>query len=329
MTHIAIFGTGAVGATVGSFLHETGAKVTFISRGKPLEVMKANGLTVHYKDNQKIVHADFVSEHDDFGTPDIILLTVKSYDLPSIAANVANHTSKDTLIIPMINGIPWWHFYGLKGSLENFALSGLDPEGLLAKHIPLSQVLGGVIYVDATMEAPGVVRHRITPKIKIGEPKGKISTRLETLAALFAKAGMENVASPDIRSEIWLKLAWNVCFNPISVLTGATSGPIATDPGTRKLCTLMMQELHALAEKIGIRFALDVEERLAIGVKGGTHKPSMLQDFEAGKRMEIEGIIGAIVEISEKIGYPTPNIATVHALLHEKATIHLPQQTRT
>lgn len=318
MKKIAIFGAGAVGATVGGFLHKAGADITFISRGKTLEAMRARGLTLKYKDSVQVIHTHFASEEEIIPAPDVLLLTVKSYDLPSIAQHVSRIISSDTIIIPMINGIPWWHGYGLEGALENQPLKGLDPEGLLEKHIPLSQVLGGVIYVDATVDSPGMVMHRAFPKIRIGEPKGEISARLESVASLFDKAGITKVATPDIRSEIWLKLAWNVCFNPISVLTGSASGAIATDAGTRAICSAMMQELHALANKIGIHFPLDIEERLEIGVKGGAHKPSMLQDYESGKRIEREGIIGAVVEIAKKMSYPVPQIEAVHSLLQLK-----------
>jgi 2-dehydropantoate 2-reductase len=318
---IVIYGAGAVGSAIGAALSLVGHHVTFIARGEHLKALKAHGLTYITAKGAQTIKATFTDDAATIAEPDYLFLTTKAYDLPGIARRVNQIAGKKALIIPVQNGVPWWHFYKLKGPMENTRIESLDPEGLLEKYIDSSRVIGGVIYMAGSVTEPGITKNLMRPRFVVGEPDGTPSPRLKTLAALLAEAGFKEPLAENIRSEIWLKLCWNIAFNPLSVLTGATSRKIAEDEGTQVIAGKMMEQAKAITDKLGIPLALDVKERLSVGIQAGDHKPSMRYDYERGKRMETDAIIGAAVEIAARLGAITPTINTIYALLRQKEEV--------
>jgi 2-dehydropantoate 2-reductase len=317
--HAVIYGSGAVGAVIGAKLALSGVDVTFIARGAHLKALQENGLTyITQKGEQQITNARFISEADDCPKADYLFLCVKAYDLPSIAQHVPRFAGQHTTIVSVQNGVPWWHFLA-SGNLDGFVPPSLDPNGALQKHIPLAQVLGGVIYMAGSITAPGVAQNLFSATFKVGEPDRSLSPRLNTLVEMLETARFKAPLAQDIYQEIWLKLCWNVAFNPLSVLAELSSGGIAENPEWRKQAATIMEELGQLAKAIGIAISFNIEERLSIGTQAGKHKPSMLQDYEAGKRLESAAIIGSVVEIAKHAGCATPTINETYEKLIKKA----------
>ncbi len=318
---IAIYGAGAVGCAIGAQLAAANHDITFISRGAHLDALQKNGLSFTSAAGTERIKATYVDDAANIEAPDYLFLTTKAYDLPKIAKRAAEIAGDKTVIIPVQNGVPWWHFHALEGQLKNARIESLDPEGLLEKYIDNSRIIGGVIYMAGSVTEPGKVTNLLTPRFKVGEPDGSVSARIKTLAEMLESAGFKKTLAENIRSEIWLKLCWNVAFNPLSVLTGATSKQIATDDGTQVIASKMMEQVKNITDKLGIPLALDVKERLEVGIKAGDHKPSMRYDYEHKKRMETDAIIGAVVEIAARVGAITPTINTIYALLRQKEEV--------
>ena len=243
------------------------------------------------------------------------MLAVKAHQVGAIAADLAALCHDETAIVTMQNGIPWWYFHKHGGSYEGTPVRSADPDGSIARVIDPSRVIGSVVYPAATLEAPGVVHVVEGRRFTLGEPDGSTSPRVQAISAAFARAGFKAPVIADIRSEIWLKLWGNLSFNPISALTHATLLGLLTFPLTRELSVEMMREAEAVANKLGITFRVGIDKRIAGAEKVGEHKTSMLQDVEAGRPMEIEALVGAVVELGRLTQTPTPHIDTVYALV--------------
>ena len=313
---IAVVGAGAIGGYVGGWLAAAGEDVTFIARGANLDAIRANGMRVIGEDGVEVTaHASACDKTGDAGPQDFVVLAVKAHQVGTIAGDLAALCHGDTAIVTMQNGIPWWYFHKHGGAYEGTPVRSADPDGSIARLIDADRIIGAVVYPAATLERPGVVHVVEGRRFTFGEPNGSMSPRVQAIAAAFTRAGFKAPVISDIRSEIWLKLWGNLSFNPISALTQATLVGLLQFPLTRELSVQMMREAETVANKLGVTFRVGIDKRIAGAEKVGEHKTSMLQDVEAGRPMEIEALIGAVVELGRLTGTPTPHIDAVYALV--------------
>jgi 2-dehydropantoate 2-reductase len=314
---IAVVGAGAIGGYVGGWLAAAGEEVTFIARGANLDAIRRNGMRVVGEDGAEVVARTAAYEKTaDAGPQDLVVLAVKAHQVAPIAADIAALCHDETSIVTMQNGIPWWYFYKQGGQYENTPVRSADPDGLIGRVIDSRRVIGSVVYPAATLEAPGVVHVVEGRRFTLGEPDGSTSARVQAVSAAFARAGFKAPVIGDIRSEIWLKLWGNLSFNPISALTHSTLVGLLQYPLTRELSVAMMKEAEAVANKLGVTFRVGIDKRIAGAEKVGEHKTSMLQDVEAGRPMEIEALVGSVVELGRLTETPTPHIDAVYALVN-------------
>jgi len=312
---IAVVGAGAIGGYLGTRLSLAGEEVTFIARRRNLEAINADGFRLLLEDGTQVHAAQVraVERMAQAGVQDVVLITLKAHQLRDVVEEIPALLGPHTLVVTMINGVPWWYFHGLGGEHEGRAVSSVDPDGAIAAHIPASQVVGSVVYPAAELVAPGVVKLIEGNRFTLGEPSGERTPRVEALSQAFMRAGFKAPIARDIRSELWIKLWGNLSFNPISALTHATLEDICRFPASRALATAMMQEGQAVAEALGIRFKITLEQRIAGAQAVGAHKTSMLQDVEAGRALELEALVGAVIELGRITGTPTPHIEAIYA----------------
>ena len=312
---IAIVGAGAIGGLLGVRLALSGEDVTFIARGPNLAAIKAHGMRLIMEDKSEL-HAKGLracQSMQEAGPQDVVLLTVKAHGVGPIAADIGALCHEGTSIVTMQNGIPWWYFYQHGGALAGTHIESADPGGLIAKSIDPARVIGSVVYPAANLVRPGVVEHLEGMRFSLGEPSGETTPRMQGVAQALIKAGFRAPATNDIRSEIWLKIWGNSSFNPISALTHATLVDICQFPETRALAGAMMAEAEAIAAKLDVKMKVSIERRIAGAEKIGAHKTSMLQDIEQGRPIELEALVGTVLELGRLTAVPTPAIAAVYA----------------
>jgi 2-dehydropantoate 2-reductase len=254
-----------------------------------------------------------VEDMREAGVQDLVLLAVKAHQVTPIAASLGFLCDADTSIVTMQNGIPWWYFHKLQGPYEGKPVLSADPGGVIARHIDPARIIGSVVYPAANLTAPGVVTVVEGNRFGLGELDGSTTPRLQTIATCLIDAGFKAPITSDIRSEIWLKLWGNLTFNPVSALTHATLVEICQFPLTRALAGQMMSEAEAIARKLGVTFRVGIERRIAGAERVGAHKTSMLQDVEQGRPIELEALVGSVVELGALTGTPTPAISAIFA----------------
>jgi len=316
---VAIFGAGAIGGFLGVKLAQAGADVTFIARGPHLAAMRANGVTLRSGEDSVTVRPRCLDDAAAAGMQDYVIVTLKAHSLPAAAPSIATMMGPDSALVTGINGIPYWYFYGLDGPYRDRVVESVDPGGRLWDFLPPRQVIGCVVYPAAEVVAPGVIEHSYGDRFTLGEPDGSRSPRIEALSKTLIAAGLKAPVRPRIRDELWVKLWGNLAFNPISALTAATLDRITGDEALRALCRGMMLEAKTVAEGLGVRFAIDVDKRIAGGAEVGVHKTSMLQDLERSRPMEIDALLGAVVELGAMLEKPMPLCRSVLALVRERA----------
>ena len=312
---ICIIGAGAIGGYMGIKFALAGEQVTLIARGRNRDAIVRNGLKlIDSEGNESIATQLKVTDKiREAGAQDLVILAVKAHQVEDIAPDVAALLGPETLVITTQNGIPWWYFHKFAGEFEGRAINSVDPGQSIMKHIDVQRVIGCVVYPAAEMVEPGVVHHIEGNRFPLGELDGSKSERITRLTQVFTQAGMKSPILDDIRSEIWLKLWGNLSFNPISALTHATLVDICQFPLTRELAANMMREAQTIAEKLGVTFRVTLERRINGAEKVGKHKTSMLQDVEAGRAIELDALVGAVVEMGQLTGTPTPYISAVLA----------------
>ncbi len=317
---VAIFGAGAIGGFLGAKLAAAGtAEVTFIARGPHLAAMQANGVRLISGDETITVHPRCVADATEAGPQDAVIVTLKAHSLPGAAPAIARLFGPETMLVTGVNGVPYWYFHGLDGPFRDRRVDAVDPGGRLWDLLPPRRVIGCVVYPAAEVVEPGVIAHGYGDRFSLGEPDGSRSPRIEALAKLLIGAGLKAPIRPRIRDEIWVKLWGNLAFNPVSALTLATLDRITGDPALRELCRGMMLEAKAVAEALGTRFAIDVDKRIAGAAEVGEHRTSMLQDLERGRPMEIDALLGAVVELGVMTGHAMPLCEAVLGLVRERA----------
>ncbi|MBV9783929.1 MAG: 2-dehydropantoate 2-reductase [Acidisphaera sp.] len=326
MPGVCIFGAGAIGGLMAARLAAAGTDVTVVARGPHLAAMQADGLTLlsgpPLSANERlVVHPRVVQDPREAGPQDFLVLTLKAHSLQPALPQLRPLIGPQTTIVAAVNGIPWWYFYGVEGAYADRLVHAVDPEGALWEALPPAQTIGCIIYPAAEIVSPGVVSHTYGDRFTLGEPDGSRSERIERLARLLIGAGFKAPIRPRLRDEIWLKLWGNMALNPVSALTTATLDVILADPGTRATVRAMMLEGRAVAERLGIRFALTVDKRIEGAEEVGRHRTSMLQDLERGRPLEIEALLGAVVEIAEWVDVDVPISRVVLALVRQRAAI--------
>jgi 2-dehydropantoate 2-reductase len=309
----AVVGAGAIGAFLGAMLSRAGEDVTLIARGAHLRAMQQRGVRVRGSLGEFEARPSATDDLAAVGAVDVVLLTLKAHSLTDAAPRLAPLWGHETAVVTMQNGIPWWYFYRHGGEWEGTRLETVDPGGVIARHIDAQRVIGCVVYCSTLIPEPGVVEHVEGTRFSIGELDGAKSERCQRLAEAFTRAGLKCPIRSDIRHEMWVKLMGNVAFNPISALTRATLLEMTQCPETRALASDMMREVEAVARKLGLDLGISVEQRLAGAEKVGHHKTSMLQDVEVGRPLELGAIVGAVVELGDKLGVAIPYTKAVYA----------------
>jgi 2-dehydropantoate 2-reductase len=324
---VAIFGAGAIGGLLGVKLVQAGADVTFIARGPHLDAIRKNGITLISGGKRTIVRARCSSETDQIDPQDYVLVTLKAHSLPTAAPQIARLLGPGTTLMMGVNGIPYWYFYGLECKWRDRTIESVDPGGTVWLTLPPSRVIGCVIYPAAEVIAPGVIEHTYGNRFSLGEPDGSKSERLQSLSRQLIVGGLKAPIRQQLRDELWLKLWGNLCLNPLSVLTMSTLDRLAREPELREVSRTMMQEAQRVAEALGVKFGVELERRIDGTLEVGAHKTSMLQDLERGRPMEVEALLGAVVELGNLTAQQMPMCRAILALTRERARRALMEKT--
>lgn len=323
LPRICIIGAGAIGGFFGVRLAQGHADVSVVARGRTLEALQRQGWILESNGQRSIAPVRAVADSGELGPQDVVIVTVKAYAVDQIVALIKPLLGPHTLVVPALNGVPWWFTLGdtrlpLRGRLHS-----VDPQGNIEAHVPIEAVLGSVVYPACSSPEPGVARHHSGTRVVFGEvttPAGApVSARLQGFVALLKAAGFEAEASTDIRTEVWKKLLGNACFNPVSMLTGSATDLLIDEPGIYELFTTMMNETLSVGRGLGIDAAIEPAARIAITRKLGNVKTSMLQDTESSRPVEIDAILGAVIEMASKLGIDVPVSKTVYALARMRA----------
>ncbi|HWF80492.1 MAG TPA: 2-dehydropantoate 2-reductase [Streptosporangiaceae bacterium] len=299
-----VLGAGAIGAYVGAALARGGAEVTLIARGAHLAAMERDGVRVISP------RGDFTARPpvtDDLGAvagADVVFVGLKAYSLPEIAPRLGELLAPHAAAIWAQNGIPWWYQPGLES---------VDPGAVIASSIQPEHNIGCVVYSSTEIVEPGLIRHIEGTRFTIGEPRGQVSDRCKAISAAFAAGGLRAPVESRLADQIWLKLIGNVAFNPITALTGATLGQLGELPEMVDLLRAVFGECARVADRLGVKFPVSLDRRLEAGLAVGDHKTSMLQDLQAGKRLEVGCMTGAVVELADRLGIDVPHVRTIHA----------------
>ena len=311
-----IVGAGAIGGYLGAKLALAGEDVTFIARNRNLAAINAQGMTLVLPDGEKqqARNVRAVQDPAEAGPQDVVFLTTKAHQVRELLPGLRSLFGPETMVVTMINGLPWWYFEKLGGAYDGRQLSSVDPDGALAAGIEVNRLIGSIVYPAAELMEPGVVRVIEGNRFTLGELDNQRTPRIEALSKSMMAAGFKAPVSRDIRSEIWVKLWGNLTFNPVSALSHATLEAICRYPLTRELAARMMGEAQAVGEKLGVAFKVSVDQRIAGAEAVGAHKTSMLQDVEHGRALELEALVGSVVELARITGTPTPTIDAIYAV---------------
>lgn len=315
---ICILGAGAIGGALGVHLARGGHDVSLVARGPHLAAINARGLTLRYKDKHDETTVRLPASDDPaaLGQQDLVVIGVKAHGVPAILPRLKPLLGPETIVLPALNGIPWWYFHRAGGKYDGTPVRCLDPDGAMLKALDPARIVGCVVYGAGDIPAPGVVRQTsLDQPLVLGEPDGAETPRLAALAKALAVPGMKITLDPRIRNSIWTKLLGNVAFNPISALALANMQAIAESARLKELVRNVMTEAVAVGQAHGVAFAMTVDQRLAMAGRLGPVKPSMLQDVEQNRPMEVEAIVGAVAELARLENIPTPTIDAVYALI--------------
>jgi len=317
---VCVFGAGAIGGYIAARLSASGAaEVSCIARGPHLAAMKANGLTLRSGGETLVTHPLCTDDARELGPQDHVVIAVKAHSLPAAAPSIQALLGPRTALVPAINGVPWWYFYKSGGPWENTRLQSVDPGGKLWDLLPPSRVIGCIVYPATDVVAPGVIEHTYSNRFDLGEPDGSKSERAQQFSQLMIGAGLRAPVRTRIRENLWVKLWGNLSFNMICALTRSPLDAVIANPETRALARTMMLEAQGIAEKLGVTLPLDVDARIAGAAEVGSHKPSTLVDLERGRPMEIDALLGAVVEMAHLTSVPAPTCESVLALVRQLA----------
>ena len=321
MTRICIYGAGAIGGYMAACLDRAGAKVSLVARGPHLAAIREKGLRLN-KAGEPSVHQLTASDNPaDLGPQDYIILALKAHGIPKIIDQMAPLLGPDTAVVSAVNGLPWWYFHQANTGtiLDNQPLQSVDPGGRIYSEIGAHRAIGCVVYPACEIAEPGVIQHIDGERFSLGEPSGEASERVKILSQLMIAGGLKAPQKKRIRDEIWVKLWGNCSFNPVSALTGATLDQIGADPACRHLVHNIMTECQTIGEAVGVRFNVSIEDRIAGAARIIGHKPSTRQDIEAGRPLEIDPLVSAVLELADRLEIQAPTLAHVTGLLKLQA----------
>ena len=310
---IAIVGAGAIGAYLGAKLSASGEEVFLLARGPHLKAMQAHGVRVRSPEGDFEAHPTATGDFNEIGPVDYVFLTVKAHGLTEVAPRLEPLLQPDTAVVSAQNGIPWWYFQRHGGQWDGTQLESVDPGGVISKTIAAERIIACIVYPSTSIVEPGVIQHIEGNRFSMGELDGTTTERCRRLADTLTKSGLRCPIRSQIRDELWAKLLGNLAFNPISALTHATLSEIATHPEARAVVRAAMEEADAVATGLGVKIPVTIDKRIDGAGKVGDHKTSMLQDVEAGKPIELESLVGAVVELGEKLGLPMPYTKSIYA----------------
>ncbi|MGA3087019.1 MAG: 2-dehydropantoate 2-reductase [Terriglobales bacterium] len=299
-----IVGAGAIGAYIGARMARAGFDVTLFARGPHLRAMQERGVQVKSPEGDFVARPAIAGSLEAAGPVDVVFLAVKAHSLPQLAPQLKPVLDRETTVVSTQNGIPWWYFQGFGGAWDGLRLERVDPGGVISSAIEAQRVVGSIVYFSTEIPAPGVIEHIAGNRISLGEPDGSRSDRCRHIAEALIASGLRCPVTARLRQEIWVKVLGNASFNPVSALTRATLVQMVRDPGVSSLIRSIMQEVEAVSRQLGMELPVSIEQRMAGAEKVGGHKTSMLQDFEAGRPMELEALVGAVVELGERVGLP-------------------------
>ena len=310
---ICIYGAGAIGGWMGARLaQQPGVDLSVVARGATLAALQTSGLRLHMSGpsnspNQLLSVNAAASQHPaDLGVQDLIIVAVKAPSLVDVAAHIAPLIGPDTVVLTAMNGVPWWFLQGFGGVHANTPLSSVDPQGRIAQGIPAAQLIGCVVHASCSLRSPAEVHHHFGNGLIIGEPSGVVSERVQALLTLLQNTGFDTTLSAQIQKDTWYKLWGNMTINPVSALTGATTDKILNDPLVLNFISQVMLEAKSIGAEIGIPIDQSPEDRHAVTRKLGAFKSSMLQDVEAGRAVELDALVAAVMELGRITGVPTP-----------------------
>ena len=319
---ICVVGAGAIGGFIGTRLALTGAhEVGAVARGATLAALCRHGWRLREKGMLRVAPARAVEHAAELGPQDLVVIAVKGQALAEVAPAIAPLLVPHTLVLPAMNGVPWWFGRGVP-ALEGAPLASVDPGGVVGAALPFGQVIGCVVHASTWTSEPGLVEHKMGQGLIVGEPAGGVSARVTTLASALRGAGFDVTASADVRRDIWYKLWGNMTINPVSAITGAPTDRVLADPLVLAFCSAAMREASAVGARIGCAIDQQPEDRHAITRKLGSFKPSMLQDVEAGRTIELDAIVAVVHEIAQRVGVATPNIDALFGLTRLFARAH-------
>lgn len=307
-----IAGAGAIGAYIGARMAQAGYDVTLFARGPHLRAMQEHGVRVKSDEGDFVARPKIAASLPEAGPMDVVFLGVKAHGLPQLAPQLAPVLGPETAVVSTQNGIPWWYFQGFGGPWDGLRLERVDPGGVIASAIEARRVIGSIVYFSTEIISPGVLQHIEGNRISLGEPDGTRSERIRQIAEALVKSGLRAPITTRIRHEVWVKVLGNASFNPVSALTRATLVQMARDPGVCSVIRNIMQEVEMVSGKLGMDLPISIDQRIAGAEKVGEHKTSMLQDLEAGRPMELEALVGAVVEVGERLGVPMPYAQTIY-----------------
>jgi 2-dehydropantoate 2-reductase len=308
-----IAGAGAIGAYIGARMAHAGLDVTLFARGPHLRAMQERGVQVRSSEGDFNARPKIAGTLQEIGPVDVVVLGVKAHSLTQLAPQLGPVLGPETVIVSTQNGVPWWFFQNFGGEWEGTHLDRVDPGGAISAAIDSRRVVGSIVYISTEITAPGVIQHVEGSRVSLGEPNGERSDRVKKIAEALIASGLRAPITTRIRNEIWVKILGNVAFNPISALTGATLVQMARDPEVSTLVRNIMRETESVAAKLGMELPVSIEQRMAGAERVGGHKTSMLQDLEAGRPLELEAVVGAVVELGERLQIPMPYTSAVYA----------------
>jgi 2-dehydropantoate 2-reductase len=316
---ICIYGAGAVGGLVAGRLAQSGHDVSVVARGAHLTAILAHGLRIASDGKETAVRLKANNDPEKLGPQDAVIVAVKGQNLPEVAAGIAPLLAEKTSIVTAMNGVPWWFFDRLAFGGGKLRLETLDPSGILEKEMPTERIVGCVVHLAASTPEPGLISHNMGRRLILGEPGGKNTARTHDIVAALKAAGFEAEESAFIEKDFWVKLLGNVSFNPVSALTLATANRLIADEQVKAYMVAIMRECLAIGRAVGVDADIDPEARMDMARKLGVFKTSMLQDMEAGKRLEIDGLLTGTLEVAKKAGVPAPFTESLAGLARLRA----------
>jgi 2-dehydropantoate 2-reductase len=319
MPRTAVVGAGAIGGLIAAAAVRAGHAVSVLARGRTLDTLRADGLKVIDDACESVVRVDASDDPASFGVQDYVVIALKAQTLPAVAASLQPMVGPDTVIVAAMNGLPWWFPYDFDGPIAGQYLDAIDPGGSVSAALPPARAIGCVVHLSSSTDAPGVVRRGRGNQLIVGAPGAALAAEASAFAQALRAGGFDVTLSDAIRTEIWTKLWGNMNMNPLSALTGSSADRLLDDPLTHALVLRMMEEAAAIGERLGLSTGMGPAERVAITRQLGAFKTSMLQDFEAGRPLEVEPILGVFPELGRKLNVPTPFCDAVLGLLRQRA----------